>query len=94
MKGKSKINGRPGESLTSFDFEKIKEELVEKHGSIVRDVDVMSAALYPKVMEEYLEFRHLYGPVEKLQSRIFFVGPKIAEELEVYTVFCDFFDTV
>ncbi|KAJ8308360.1 hypothetical protein KUTeg_013234 [Tegillarca granosa] len=83
LKGKSKISGRPGESLQPFDFEKIKETLVEKHGSIVRDVDIMSAALYPKVMEEYLEFRHLYGPVDVLQSRTFFVGPKIAEEMEV-----------
>ncbi len=32
---------------------------------------------------EFFEFRHKYGPVDKLRTRHFLVGPKIAEEFEV-----------
>ncbi|KAL5017741.1 hypothetical protein ScPMuIL_005172, partial [Solemya velum] len=82
-RGQVKIEGRPGETMAPLDFSKLKEELIEKHGNTVRDVDVMSAALYPKVLDDYLDFRSKYGPVEQLETKIFFVGPKMAQECEV-----------
>ena len=36
-----------------------------------------------KVAEEFFTFRGQYGPVSKLETRHFLVGPKIAEEFEV-----------
>ncbi|KAJ9577360.1 hypothetical protein L9F63_006040, partial [Diploptera punctata] len=48
-----------------------------------RDRDVMSAALYPQVTDDYLTFREKYGPVDKLDTRIFLTGPKVGEEFEV-----------
>ena len=36
-----------------------------------------------KVMDDYLEFRSKYGPVDCLDTRTFFLGPKIAAETEV-----------
>lgn len=77
-----RVTGRPGESLPPLDFNKIKNELKERHPHI-SDRDVMSAALYPTVTEDYLNFRELYGPVDKIDTRIFLVGPKIGEEFEV-----------
>ncbi|CAH8287620.1 unnamed protein product, partial [Heterobilharzia americana] len=35
------------------------------------------------VFNEFEEFRNIYGPVDRLPTRIFFVGPKIAEEFPV-----------
>lgn len=49
MKGGKIINGRPGTSLEPLDFVALKEALIEKHSVEIRDEDVMSAALYPKV---------------------------------------------
>ena len=66
-----------------LDFKKLKEELIEKHGDSISDVDVMSSALYPKVFDEYAEFRSTYGPVDKLDTRNFFIGPDIANEVSV-----------
>lgn len=43
----------------------------------------MSAAMYPSVAKEFLEFRAKYGPVDKLPTRIFLTGPKVGEEFEV-----------
>ena len=43
----------------------------------------MSAALYPEVTEDYLTFHETFGPVDKLDTRIFLTGPKVGEEFEV-----------
>jgi len=77
------IEGRPGASLPPVDFGSLKAELVEKHGDTIRDTDVMSAALYPKVFDEYAEFKAKYGPVDKLDTPTFLVGPGIEEEINV-----------
>ncbi|XP_048259230.1 pyruvate carboxylase, mitochondrial-like isoform X1 [Haliotis rufescens] len=83
LKGAKTFDGRPGMSLPPLDFDKLKEELVEKHGPVVREVDVMSSALYPKVLDDFMEFRSKYGPVDTLDTRLFLMGPKIPEECEV-----------
>ncbi len=47
----------------------------------------MSYVMFPKVLEEYLENKTKYGPVSALDTRTFFVGPKIAESLNVYRLY-------
>ncbi|CAC5366019.1 PC [Mytilus coruscus] len=80
---KPRVNGRPGASLQPVDFDKIKEELIEKHGKRIRDVDVLSSALYPSVTDGFLQFRELYGPVDTLDTSLFLAGPKMAQEVQV-----------
>lgn len=77
-----RIEGRPGETLPPLDFAQLKKDLVETF-PYSNDRDVMSAALYPQVTNEYLTFNEKYGPVDKLDTRIFLVGPKVGEEFEV-----------
>ena len=77
-----RIKGRPGESLAPLDFGSLKTRLQESHPGIT-DKDVMSAALYPEVTEDYLTFHETFGPVDKLDTRIFLTGPKVGEEFEV-----------
>ncbi|XP_023217737.1 pyruvate carboxylase, mitochondrial-like isoform X1 [Centruroides sculpturatus] len=77
-----KVEGRPGESLPSLDFEQLRDVVSGKHGRWL-DTDVMSMALYPKVCSEYFNFRDEYGPVDLLDTRIFLVGPKVGDEFEV-----------
>lgn len=36
-----------------------------------------------QVTEDFLAFREKYGPVDKLDTRIFLTGPKVGEEFEV-----------
>jgi len=83
LKGAETIDGRPGESLESLDFSSLKESLEEKHEAPMSEEDVMSAALYPQVFDDFTTFRQTYGPVEKLDTRLFLVGPNIAEETDV-----------
>jgi len=49
----------------------------------IRDEDVLSAALYPKVFNDYMMFRDEFGPVDGLPTRLFFTGPEIGEEFQV-----------
>lgn len=85
------MEGRPGESLPPLDFDKLTTELREDYGKTVRDVDVISASLYPKVTRDYLEFKEKYGPVDALDTKLFLVGPKVAQEFEVSEQFKNFF---
>lgn len=82
MKGLPPIEGRPGEHLPAFDFETTKKDLIEKFGPRIKDVDVMSYAMYPQVATDFFEFRDTFGPVDKLKTRVFLVGPKVGEEFE------------
>ncbi|KAK9512584.1 hypothetical protein O3M35_000978 [Rhynocoris fuscipes] len=82
LKDMPRIEGRPGASLPPLDFAKLKQDLQERHENIT-DKDVISAALYPTVTEDFLNFREEFGPVDKLDTRIFLIGPKVGEEIEV-----------
>jgi len=45
-------------------------------------VDVMSLAMYPGVATDFFKFRDQYGPVTKLDTRVFLIGPKVGQEFE------------
>lgn len=83
LKGKKKIDGRPGEGVAPLDFEKIEAELKKKFGDeMIRKCDVMSYVMFPKVLEEYINFKKQHGPVDLYPTRIFFVGPNLNETIE------------
>lgn len=83
-----RVEGRPGASLPAMDFDQLEGGLRSKYDDITPE-DIMSAAMYPKVFEEYKDFFTQFGPVECLNTRLFLDGPKIAEEFEVcYFVKC------
>ncbi|XP_012284671.1 pyruvate carboxylase, mitochondrial isoform X2 [Orussus abietinus] len=82
LKDMPRVQGRPGANMEPLDFCALKKHLQESHPHIT-DKDIMSAALYPQVTEEYLNFRESFGPVDKLETRIFLTGPKVGEEFDV-----------
>lgn len=83
LKSLPRIEGRPGASLPPMDFKALEEGLRAAHGDDITPEDVMSAAMYPKVFQEFKEFTANFGPVDCLSTRLFLDGPKIAEEFEV-----------
>lgn len=56
LKSLPRIEGRPGASLPSMDFEALEAGLREAHVDEITPEDVMSAAMYPKVFQEFKEF--------------------------------------
>lgn len=83
LKGLPTVEGRPGENMSPFDFAAAKDDLEKRHTAHITDYDVSSFSMYPKVTEDFLRFREKYGPVDKLDTRIFLTGPKVGEEFEV-----------
>jgi pyruvate carboxylase len=81
LRGRDTIEGRPGASLPALDFEELGNELRSKWGSRIREVDVLSAALYPQVFDEYMEFRDTYSDVSLLPTRHFLAPLEIGEEI-------------
>uniref|UniRef100_A0A915M456 Uncharacterized protein n=1 Tax=Meloidogyne javanica TaxID=6303 RepID=A0A915M456_MELJA len=76
-----KIDGHPGEGMPPMDLEKKNKELEEKRGRNLREVDVMSSAMFPREFDDFEQFRQTYGPVDKLETLVFLVGPNVADEV-------------
>eukprot|EP00092_Neocalanus_flemingeri_P000966 GFUD01001033.1.p1 GENE.GFUD01001033.1~~GFUD01001033.1.p1 ORF type:complete len:1189 (+),score=366.11 GFUD01001033.1:73-3639(+) len=82
LKELQKVEGRPGEGMEPLDFVALKQELTSQFGPVT-DYDVMSVAMYPHVAKEFFKFREQYGPVTRLETRHFLVGPEMGEEFDV-----------
>jgi pyruvate carboxylase len=68
-----------------MELDNLEARLVEKYGrSNISNKDVLSAALYPKVFEEYQSFVLRYSDlIEKLPTRAFLAPLKEDEEVEI-----------
>ncbi|KZS94398.1 pyruvate carboxylase [Sistotremastrum niveocremeum HHB9708] len=83
IRGKPRIDGRPGASLPPIDFKQLKADLRAKFGKHITDADVTSAAMYPKVFEEYQGFVEKYGDLSVIPTRFFLGRPAIGEEMHI-----------
>jgi pyruvate carboxylase len=57
--------------------------LQDKHGDKVKEVDAISAALYPKVFDEYRKVIAQYGDLSIIPTRYFLSPPEPTEEFSV-----------
>jgi len=83
LKGTEPITVRPGTLLPDEDFEGLRTEFIEEYDYILDDREVLSVALYPKVMREYVEFLQETGDFMRMESHNFFYGLKKGEVAEV-----------
>ncbi|TPX62454.1 pyruvate carboxylase [Spizellomyces sp. 'palustris'] len=76
-----KIEGRPGATMAPLDIAELKRDLEERWGEgAVRDEDVISSALYPKVFDEFRTVRDQYGDLSTLPTQFFLRPLKVGEE--------------
>lgn len=83
LKGKPALTKRPGEYLKKVNFESIKEQLSEKLGREITDLEAVSYALYPKVFLDYTDFVEKYGDVSVLDTPSYLYGLRLGEEISV-----------
>eukprot|EP01102_Stenamoeba_stenopodia_P021734 TRINITY_DN8841_c0_g1_i6.p1 TRINITY_DN8841_c0_g1~~TRINITY_DN8841_c0_g1_i6.p1 ORF type:complete len:323 (+),score=81.33 TRINITY_DN8841_c0_g1_i6:247-1215(+) len=82
LKNLPRYEGRPGASMKPFDFEKLRAQLEQEHkGYTIRDVDLSSAAQYPKVFKDYMEIIKKYGNITNLPTRYFLAPMNIGDEV-------------
>lgn len=77
------VEGRPGASMKPLNLQKLRSQLHDKHGPRIQYVDVLSAALYPKVFDEYMRFRIENSDISVLPTRYCFAPMDIGEEMNV-----------
>jgi pyruvate carboxylase len=82
LRGRRKLDQRPGLTLESLDLQKIKKDIHAKWGSVT-ECDVASYAMYPKVFDDYRKFVQKYGDLSVLPTRYFLSKPEIGEEFHV-----------
>ena len=82
LRGKEKMNKRPGLYLDPYDFASARKKLEEKYGRIT-ETDLASYAMYPKVFEDYRKFIDTYGDLSVLPTRYFLGSPVTGEEFHI-----------
>jgi len=80
LKGAAIVDGRPGANMPPFDWAAAKREMEALAGVEVARRDVVSYALYPKVLRGYMEHRALHGDTSVLPTPTFFYGLRVGEE--------------
>lgn len=83
LKEREAITVRPGELLEPVNLATLSAELEEKFGRTPSQQDVLAYALYPKVFEQYMQAKNLYGDISVLDTPTFLYGLKLGEEIEV-----------
>lgn len=82
LRGKPRVDTRPGAGLPPVDLELLRAKLKERHKPFrLTDGDVLSAALYPKVFDDYVAARKRFGDLSSVPTRAFLEGLEVDREL-------------
>jgi pyruvate carboxylase len=81
--GAKAVKGRVGAKLPSANFATVRKELAGKTAADVRDVDVMSYLMYPKVFTDFQVHQKKFENTMVLPTPAFFYGLQRGEEISV-----------
>ncbi|KIW01720.1 pyruvate carboxylase [Verruconis gallopava] len=82
LRGRRKMDKRPGLYFEPVDIDKVRKELKEKYGGAT-ETDVASYIMYPKVFEDFKKFTDKYGDLSVVPTRYFLAKPEVGEEFHV-----------
>lgn len=74
---------KPNAHIPPVDFDKQLQQLRNRLGANITEEDVLSFIMYPKVFEEFYQFRKHFGNVEALPTPAFYYPLKPNEEIMV-----------
>jgi pyruvate carboxylase len=83
LKGRKRLEGRPGDHLPPVDFEATRKTVEQKIGRPATDQDLLSYLMYPKVFTEFASYAKKYGDVSMVPTEVQFYGLRTGEETEV-----------
>ncbi len=80
LKGQEPYSDRPNAHLAPIDFEKDFTAFQARFGEEASFLDFLSYQLYPKVFEDFCQYRKEYGNVMHLPTPVFFYGLRNGED--------------
>ncbi|MEQ1632767.1 MAG: pyruvate carboxylase [Planctomycetota bacterium] len=83
LRGQPVVTGNPSDGMAPFDFPKAQQHLAARMGREPAFRDVVSYALYPRVLDDYCRFVAQCGDVSMLPSPVYFYGLEIGQEVWV-----------
>ena len=83
LKGLPRITGRPGASMPEVNLEALAQTLSLKHSRPIARHEAVSAALYPRVLEEFWQHEARFEDVSILDTPTYFHGMERGQELWV-----------
>ncbi len=83
LKGLPVLEGRPSDGLPPFDFDKATQHVANRLGQHPARRDVVSYALYPRVLDDFFVFRNRCGDVSLLPTPVYFYGLDMGQEVWV-----------
>ena len=81
--GRKPLRGRPGASAPKIDLAKESVKIKKKYGNKTTNDDLFSSLMYPKVYDDFRDFRNKYGDVSVLPTTAYFHGLKPGEEISI-----------
>ncbi len=81
--GEKGFEGRPGETLPPADFDAKAKELEELLGRTPTHQEILSSLLYPKVFEDFAQFRIEFSDTSDLPTPAFLYGMEPGEEISI-----------
>ncbi|MFO1053539.1 MAG: pyruvate carboxylase [Planctomycetota bacterium] len=83
LKGLPVVHGNPSDDMPPLDLDQLGEKLQKRFSRPFAPHEVVSAALYPRVMDEFFRFRDRFGDVSILDTPIYFHGLEQGREVWV-----------
>lgn len=83
LKGLPTLAGRPSDGLPPFDFDTAARHVSARTGQPASSRDVVSYALYPRVLDDFFTFQSRCGDVSLLPTPIYFYGLEPGQEVWV-----------
>ncbi|MBK8097588.1 MAG: pyruvate carboxylase [Planctomycetes bacterium] len=83
LKGLKTLSGRPSDGMKPFDFDTATRHVAERLGREPAHRDVVSYALYPRVLDDFFVFLNRCGDVSLLPTPVYFYGLELGQEVWV-----------
>jgi pyruvate carboxylase len=83
LKGQPVLQGRPGDGLLPYDLARAAAQIQGRIGRAPAAHEVISYALYPRVLEDYFAFQGRCGDVSLLPTPVYFYGLDPGQEVWV-----------
>ena len=83
LKGTAPITVRPGALLAPADLEAVRAEAERTCQRSLRDEELASYLMYPRIFAEFAAMQRKYGPVSALPTHVFFYGMAAGDEIMI-----------